>query len=396
MAAGQLIAFFLSVVLSRLYSPEHFGKYVVFSSIFSILSISLMGRFEQGIIFAKITKESAGLLVVGVLLSICISTLFLTIGYIILPYNSISELDKFQFLFLVCSTSLLCMWQRALGLVVVRLRDEKAIARLNFVRPISVPIAQTVLGYINASTSALIFGQLLAYLFLLINIFYINKNIKFYAKFKRIKELIKLSKKYYKYPLYNLPQNVLYVSAEAILPLIISHVYGATAAGVYWFASKIAAAPSQVLVESIRPTIYRDVTKIGNDEKNKKFILMNMSIKLSLPLLIIFLFIYLVGDEVFNFVFGKNWAGASTIVLALVLLNIFNAAIVPYIAILMIKGKQKIHLLFEIVATIVRCGSVFFISGHTLYFSLFISIVGVGLIYLVLIGMTLKDIELNL
>lgn len=64
---SQIINFFAMIVIVKIYSPEEFGEYALFSSISAVLVVMLAGRYELAIILPKKSRFAINILCITVL-----------------------------------------------------------------------------------------------------------------------------------------------------------------------------------------------------------------------------------------------------------------------------------------------------------------------------------------
>ncbi|MEI3153686.1 MAG: hypothetical protein V8S95_00110 [Odoribacter sp.] len=74
---AQLIPILASLILARLYSPEDFGTWGIFSSYATMLAIIGGGRYEAVIVHAKRRVDAINLFVLSVLILCLLSFVFL-------------------------------------------------------------------------------------------------------------------------------------------------------------------------------------------------------------------------------------------------------------------------------------------------------------------------------
>ena len=76
-AIAQAIPIIVSPILTRLYSPEDFGRLALFISIVSIMSVLATGKYELAIILPKKNSTAYQLVSLSVMLSLVVSVLYI-------------------------------------------------------------------------------------------------------------------------------------------------------------------------------------------------------------------------------------------------------------------------------------------------------------------------------
>ena len=72
---AQLIPVLITPILTQYFSPEQFGTYGLYVSIYTILGIISSGKYEMAIMLPKNKKDSVNLLALCFILAICFSVL---------------------------------------------------------------------------------------------------------------------------------------------------------------------------------------------------------------------------------------------------------------------------------------------------------------------------------
>ncbi len=380
MALGQVLAFSLTPVLSRVYSPSDFGAFVVFSSIFSFLNIGLMARYEQAVLYAKSGSEAAALVTTSVALLLGLSVLSILILNAC-PIPIAPTIERALFVLALVTSASLSVSQRLISLLLVRWKRIRAVSLLNFARPLVVPLAQ--LSAIVACTGVigLIVGHVFAYLALLVFSVALAPKLRLFVMPLAISDIKKVTVHHSGFPLYNLPQNLLFVGIDAIFAILVVRIFGAEAGGLFWFASKVAMAPVLVLVESVRPIVYRQIATSHNAGKFIAPAILRSSVRLGVPIAVASLAMSIAGNSMFGFIFGVRWAHSGQICAALLLLATAHAMTVPVIAALPVLQKQRLHLVVEIFASVFRVGVLVAFQGQGLLLGVLLSVGMTFLIY---------------
>jgi lipopolysaccharide exporter len=412
MALGQIVGFAAAPLLSRIYTPQDFGEFLIFSNIFSIINIIVSFRYEQAIMFVHKAETAGLLLTLGILSSFAVSVLSLVLGSIFIDMTGMHS-KYYLLLFLVIGSALASGLQRCLVVMLTRWKNFKATSRINLVRPGSVGILQSIFGAISAfpisiaipfsfaypfsidfpvssaSATTLAIGHCTANIFLLLYTFKQKSKILNFFQFHR-KRLYETARKYASYPKYNMTQNLVYVATEAIIPIFLVTLFGKNAGGLYWLAIRVTTAPMQIFVESIRPIVYREISSLmlGGHVVNNSII--KNAVQLSIPFLAASVFLYLAGEPLFSMLFGENWKFASMIASILMCYSSAQAFIVPVIAALPLLEKQSAHFICEILVLVSRLTAFFIFVDHGVVIALMMSIIFGIIIYAIFCAFVLK------
>jgi len=236
-AGGQIVILGATPYLARIYTPEDFGQYAVFTSILTILLTLSCLRYEVAIPVVPeedIDKISivalAAALLVGFFTFILLSTKltsFWSSSYISLPELS-------------CLLVLATVFSGWLQVAVFR-SIRSATFGLNFCLRVTQPVVFVTFAWYSRGVgliAAHVAGLAVAALVGLIG----SGCIRFFSAIK-LEQLKTVALRNKEYPLYSLPTAILDSIALALPVLVISSNYGDDAAGNFSQVQRIIAAP---------------------------------------------------------------------------------------------------------------------------------------------------------
>ena len=84
LSIAQLIPIFITPILTQFFSPEQFGVYGLFVSIYTILGVISSGKYDMAIMLPKNKKDSINILVICLVFSLVFSLLVLLLVEFIL------------------------------------------------------------------------------------------------------------------------------------------------------------------------------------------------------------------------------------------------------------------------------------------------------------------------
>ena len=94
---SQLIPFVFSPILTRLYTPEDFGRLAIYMACCSIFSIVSTGLYEMSIMLPKADKKAINILGFICLLSLGFSTILFISLFVLKQWYEPYLSDKFNF-----------------------------------------------------------------------------------------------------------------------------------------------------------------------------------------------------------------------------------------------------------------------------------------------------------
>src|SRR5436190_2606709 len=82
---AQILNFFLTIVLTRIYSPSDFGLLTIYLSVASLVSVIATGKYEVAIVVAKSREEGIALVRLSLFIVVVFSLLTLLAVFLLQP-----------------------------------------------------------------------------------------------------------------------------------------------------------------------------------------------------------------------------------------------------------------------------------------------------------------------
>ena len=309
---SQLIPILASIILTRMYTPEDFGIFALFTTITIIISSISTGRYELAIMLPKKNIDALYIFVVSIMIVILVSFILFVIviffGENIL--NLFERIDLFIFLYLIPIMVLIMGFYQSILLLLNRNKSYKNISQSKIVHQLFMALFQIILGllgFINSLSLVIgsFFGQLFAVILLMKNNIFNFKYIK-----KLNKERLKLNiSRYSNFPKYSMPMAFLNSLSVNIFIYILPVLFNTSLLGFYFLAQKFVSAPLSLIVNSFGSVFYQE---ISNRENKLDLYLISFFSNLLLGSLILSpIFFY--GQEIFAYIFGEEWSEAGNI-----------------------------------------------------------------------------------
>ena len=358
---GQVIIVLSSPIITRLYSPEDFGIFALFSAVLGIIAVIGALRYELAIPLPESENKSKLIVILCFLLMFFLALIIIILeviyGIFFDFYNlGISSFYAFlfpvAFIFLV-SFSILNYWS-------IRNKNFSMIAIAGVIQASLITIFQ-ILFYKNGSNSLLL-GYVLSYfaasIFLLIYSFKI-KNFKINLKNNNI---FNIAKRYKNFPLNNTWGALAGAIGSNSPFLILGFYFDAFVAGFFLLAYRVLLAPFDVIANGISRTFFSDAAEKVRSESITGLI-NNVSIilvRFSIVPLIVFMFI---APEIFSVIFGEKWYSSGNFSRWLVFTVAASFIVIPISnGVLIVKEQLGIALIFQIVILIARVLSLIIFS----------------------------------
>lgn len=350
---AQLLPLLLSPILTRLYSPENFGIFSLFSAVcFSIATLSTL-RYELAILLPKSNKHAKFILYVCSII-ICITSFAIAV-LCYLYATELSELLKAPTLaptlkyvaigvFLIGFIQALSYWH-------LRQKHFTLLARNKFQQSLCSTILQILAGFLTTTSNVfgLILGFLISQLYAVIFLFS-KTNFLNQGSFPNKLQSHILLKKYSNLPIMNGTNAVVDTLRVNGINILIAMLFNNSLLGQFALAWRILQAPISLINGALSQVSFQTVSQL---EGTQIFSFAVKSIKLSFFAGIIpFTLIYLLSPTLFPIIFGPNWTIAGDIAQSLCPWLFLNLITSPLSTIFIVIKKQLHALIFSIIYAI--------------------------------------------
>lgn len=400
---GILLSFIFAPIMSRIYPPESYGTFSVYTAIIgNMLSFALL-NYNIALLIPQEEEKFNNLLRLTFLLILIFSSLLFLVT--ILFSNKIIELFNLHnlgiFLYLLGPALFLAGTGAILGQWLIRLKEFKKITIFNSSSNLLMRILTVFVGYFSkGNVYGFIIGDFIGKI--IPNILLLNKRI--YVTVKplisgfRLSEVLHTAKEFRKYPLLVLPGEYINMFSGQLPIYLISIYFGNKELGYFALASSMLGMPMGLLANAVRPVFFQKASSIYNENKERLSKITSDLFKYLFILGILpFSVLTVFGDIIFSFVFGAQWQQAGFFAGILGYYYIFQLISSPISSILWVLKKEKSFLHFQIflfVTRLISLGIGIFIFNDIIITLILFSIANT-LNYLVLTIFVLKEIGLN-
>lgn len=311
-AVAQAVPIVISPILTRLYSPEDFGVAGLFASITAIFSAIINAKYEAAIILPKDEEDAYAIAMLSLLISVAFTFLLLFI-VIVFHENLLLLLgtDKIDiWLYFIPLVVLLSGLFNVLNYLNTREKNFRQLSKIQIYKSLSTSFVQVLFGFVKSGAFGLIAGQIISNFVGNVTLLRKTKLFKFKFVFSNI---INMGKKYKHFPIYYLPNNIVFYSIGTLSTVFISSIFGIYILGLYSMANRILGLSGMIIGSSVSQVYAQHVSydRNNNNKKSIKHLFERTLLKLILIGLPIFLFSFFFLEDIFRFVFGKAWAEAG-------------------------------------------------------------------------------------
>lgn len=309
---AQLIALAASPVLSRLYSPEHFGAFALFLSLATLLATVACGRYEYAMLLPAQDAEAGQLLGFSVCLALTFSgflALLQVLGLNDAIVARLGDLALGAWLWLLPVAVLALALSNAVSVWRNRQQAYRLLATSRVLQSGTTAFVGVGLGLAAWGSLGLVLANLIGQLLGLLSLL---RGGALPRSWRCWQALRTVAIKYKDFPVINLPHALMDALQATALLWVLGVWYGATAVGAYAFALRIARAPLTMLSGSVGQVYQQRSAQAhanGHDLRAVTRRTVRGLVGMALPFLIAMVW----APELFAIAFGERWRAAGEI-----------------------------------------------------------------------------------
>jgi O-antigen/teichoic acid export membrane protein len=348
-AFTQVLGLLVIPIIARLYGPEAFGLFALFSSIFAPLeAITTMG-YSGSIMLPR--KAEDGSTMFGVCL--CFATLISAFSYlliflgrhIITSWLNAPELNAYLYLvpvFLFFSGLYMALryWNMRNGRFghLASAKMSRYVARNGFVLGIGYFFSASAIvlilgGFVGGLASCLVLSRRILQDHWAI----LKRNISWHKMIAGIK-------RYRKFPFYVVPTNLLGRFSEQIPIYLLSYFFSQSIVGFFSLGLQVLNLPMRFLGSSIGEVYFQRAAKDG---EGSILLLEQLYSRLVLFGLLPFLLLGIVGEDLFTLAFGTKWSEAGVYTQILSFSIFLRFVTIPAGYLVLVLEKQELMILVK-------------------------------------------------
>ena len=367
-AFAQALPIAVSPILTRLYSPEEFGRFALYMAVASIASVLVTGRYELAILLPRRDKDALHIAALAMVLSAAISAvLLLVVLFFAQPIAALlGDAALAPWLYWVPASTLLLGLYQSLNYWSNRKAQYKRLAISRTVQSGSAALAQLGSGYAGSGAVGLVGGQITGQVLatsVLARLIW-REDHRAIQALRPLRGLA-LARKYINFPKYLIVAHGFNTASGQMPVLLLSALFNTAAAGFFTLTQRVMAAPMSLIANALGDVFRQEASQAYIHQGQCKTIYEKTFKRLLLIAGVPFAVFFFVAPALFAWVFGEQWrvAGEYAQILTPKFFSDFVAG--PLSAMFMIAEKQRLDLLWQIGLVLVGVGS--FSLGY--YFS---------------------------
>jgi O-antigen/teichoic acid export membrane protein len=357
---GQLVMLLSLPVITRLFSPNDISLLAVYIAIMSIISIGGCLRFEIAIPIPENDKTAANLTALALISSLMTAVLIVIILFVIWlgKINIVVEYPLWNYAWLFPIGTIFAGLYATMSYWSIRKQRYYLVGKTRVIQMTVGSITQIGSGLMGSGYFGLLLGHLLmtsAGFFGLVRSAWIND--RYLLREISYSELRKTFIAYKNFPKFSVAEGLATTGAQQLAIILISLLVSGEEVAFFFIAIRVLQAPVSLVTNAVSKVyLQRSPMHLRNGTLRKftnKFLLYLGGI-CSIPCM---LFGYY-SVEIFELVFGAEWARAGKIAIVLLPMVIISLLSASIATILNVTGQQQYMLRLKLAGFTLRVGSI--------------------------------------
>ncbi len=368
-----LLPVIVTPILSRLYGPEPFGEWGVFSSFITIITIGIFLGFENTIVKAE-EKNIKNIILLCIAISLFICIIIAILFYIGTALHIVFFKDFPSPGIMIIYLIFYSIYTISYNLC-NRYEQFSSLAICNIVLGISQALFRIIFGIVALTAfNGLILGTTTAQAFAMV--FLLFCIAKTSSKWR--KQIINISKikyiivKYKNFPLYDAPSSMMSFAAFNLPVIILAYYFDKQSIGCYSIILQLLLLPMSFIGSAIGKVYYQELCQHDKTSEQIKVTTGKVVQITALISILPLLFIACGGDKIIVLFLGTKWGTAGSIALCLCLWAFPTILTQPLLPLFRTLDKQKVLLYYDLAYFILGIGNILILCffHFSLYFIL--------------------------
>jgi O-antigen/teichoic acid export membrane protein len=317
-SSAAAVTFLLTPVISRLFTPEHFGMTAVFLAVVSIVGAMSCAGYDKAINVARSVDDARKLVRLCIVLTLTMSVAMspAIIGLAALGVVPRSLLDLGAYLWLLPIAIALEGISWATGGWLLRHKAYKRLSTAEVVQTSVRSGARVAAGFaFGSSVGSLLWRYVIA---MAAKIWVIGDAIKRTAPIGKLSggqgnlsDLRRIAKNYSDFPRYNMVTALMMQLTSQLPIFVLGSAFGAQIVGFLAMADRIMSAPINITSNTLRQVLLQKLSEIWNSERPIRRQLSRTVAVLFVIGVIPAAIFWISGEELFAWLLGERWRTAG-------------------------------------------------------------------------------------
>ena len=383
-AGAHAVTMLTAPIITRLYGPEAFGVLGAFVSIVSIIVPIAAFSYPLAIVPAENDYEARQLSHLAVYISSAFACFLLLL--ILFARDVIVDVlgivDLRDLLVLVPLVIVFSAWLQIAQQWNIRKNRFRLTAKVAVLTSLVLNVAKVLGGLLYPVAAVLV---ILTTISSAVQTSLLFLGSRFYSNQRKSKEKVSgprlntTAKRYYGFPLYRAPQELINAMSQSLPVLMLAGLFGPVPAGLYSLGRMVMEIPARFIGNSVRDVFYPRITEGARKGEDLSLLILKATAGMATMGIIPFGLIIAFGPSIFGIIFGNEWVGAGQYASWLAIFFFFSFINKPSIAAVPALGLHKMLLIYEVLSTagkILGLAIGFHVFGNDLTAVALFSIVG--------------------
>jgi O-antigen/teichoic acid export membrane protein len=338
---AQVISYALAPIISRIYSPAEMGDFGMFQRWVVLIATIATARYEFALPLPKkdqhsflLYKFTVRIVIVTSLITLLCYTLYGIIQgemELILMVSPLFALSVFFLAFMNLGSN----WA-------IRHKQFRNLSFSKMANSMSLNFSRVILGWFGFGKFGLWLSFLLSLfvgaLFFVKNFFHWNRKVE---KKKQTKRMLVLAGIYREFPVSNLPHALSDNLRDVLVAVILVGIFSDELFGSFDHSFRILRIPVMVIGAVLYQVFFSKISNLQRENKPILKTVMHLFKLLFLASIIPFAILQFYGEELFIFIFGKNWALSGYLSEIMTPWLWLNFLVSPISVLPLVLGKQR-------------------------------------------------------
>lgn len=352
-AIAQAIALVSFPFITRLYSPDVYGLFVVFLAYGGFVGPIACGRFDAAIALPKSSRGASavalGSLATAVFAAVLTAASILVFGAGTIGSDRGVALGLALYVLLAGAQQVFTNW-------CARTRDYARLSAARIVQSIvaallSIGLARTYDADAGMLVVATLAGQAVGLVVLLTGL-----HASGFAFDVKARQVLRMLKYFRRIAVFNVPQVVSDAAQASGIPLAIAVLFGSQAAAYYSFSMRLLKAPLNLIGSAISQVYYPRAAAHRNDHSRLRHDALGILKVLGAAACFFQPVLLLIPDSAYRLAFGDSWSGIGSYLRALSPWILTSFVVGPMGVLYLLKGRVALVLVLALGGSVLAFG----------------------------------------
>lgn len=357
---GQALIFVALPILTKLYDPESFGQFAIYTTWLSNLLVLMTWRYELALMLPDTEKRASNLVALALVINSIMGLLFMLVISVVASVlagwiHDPAMVNWFLWLpfalLLAGASQVFFQWNN-------RQRHDHANVAAPILRAIVMVITQIMGGYLGIGGIGLLIGHITGQLALLMVYAWHDMAQRFpWRKLSTWAGMKAEAKAYVKFPIITMPQTFIGGLQDSLCFMLVGILSGSWMIGLLGMMLRVIRMPAMLIGTAIAQIAYREMTALYRTQGNlAHFYLKLLGILSALSLFPALLLAFL-GEALFVWVFGEVWQMAGTMAAVFSPYMVGHFLVTSLGMLPLVLGKQQVTFYFTVFSCLLHVGA---------------------------------------